>query len=96
MQNNYLWFKVICIKFLLGEVWTRTLITLVVTDDDPDSPPVQIFFLVWMFFAPLRSFPAPSLVLVLLITLCDKEENGDDKEQSPAKDDPTSSWDDHS
>ena len=95
MQNNYLWFKVICIKFLLGEVWTRTLVTLVVTDDDPNSPSVQIFFLVWMFLAPLRSFPAPSLVLVLLITLCDKEENGDDKEQSPAKDDPTSSWDDH-
>ena len=92
-SNDYLWFEVICIELLLGEVRTRALVPLVVSHNDSDPPSVHVFFLARVLALPFLTPRAGPVVL--LPTLGRQEEDSEHEDESSAEDYSSSSWNDH-
>ena len=78
---------------MLGEVWTRALVALVVSHYDSDPSPVHVFFLTRVLLA--LSFLAKAGLVILLVALAGKEEDSEYEDQTSAKDNASSSWNDH-
>lgn len=92
-SSEYLWFKVICIELLLGEVRTRALVPLVVSHNHSDPSSVHIFFLTRVLA--LSFLAARAGLVILLAALGDQEEDGEHEDESSAKNYSSSSWNDH-
>ena len=92
-SNDYLWFEVICIELLLGEVRTRALVPLVVSHNDSDPPSVHVFFLARVLALPFLTHRAGPVVL--LPTLGCQEEDSKHEDESSAEDNSSSSRNDH-
>ena len=92
-NNDYLWFKVICIELLLGEVRTRALVPLVVSHNDADPPSVHVFLLARVLA--LSFLTARAGLVILLATLCYQEYDCEYKDQSSTENYSSSSWNDH-
>ena len=92
-SNEYLWFKVICIELLLGEVRTRALVSLVVSYNHSDPSSVHVFFLAWVLALSFLTTGAGPVIL--LATLGSQEEDSEHEDEGSAEDYSSSSWNDH-
>ena len=92
-SNDYLWFEVICIELLLGEVRTRALVPLVVSYNHSDPPSVHVFFLAWVLALSFLTTGAGPVIL--LATLGRQEEDSEHEDEGSAEDYSSSSWNDH-